>query len=409
MKTLNLFVVMLLGLFVVSGCSKSDAPPIDAVDGVEVRFAAGNAAPLSRVAFSEGTPVAIYIYQRAVAEVMNLEAAPYKVATGVTSSAASADRSAIMLTAGDVSNGKLTLAVGHTYDFVMVVNPPLDAKKPSAGTVIAGVMGAIPHGVDLLAGRKEAVEVSDGMTAIEIAFTEFGADEKGNLPHLCSGIGIEANATQALIDKLTGKGGELNLSVSAATFKKLAAEAKFHFSSSPLAVAPNPMGYKSSFRMAANTEPVEITTPEQKVLYDKGILLPYPLLSSNNYNVIDIDFYLGVNGAEALLATQSVQVPEFKAGYRYKFSVEMDKGNEGDVINLYLTVTKWDEASWDSGMGGDDTAKLRVLVGSWDVVSWQSGMGGDDNDKLLLTVNGWSSASWNSNMGGIGEDGTNNK
>lgn len=401
MKTFNLFVAMLLGLFVVAGCSKSDAPPIG-VEGVEVRLVAGSAAPVTRAAFDEGTPVAVYVYQRVVAGVMNLEAAPYKVATGVTSSALTRDRSAIMLTAGDVSSGKLTLETGYTYDFVMVVNPVSDA-------VSAGIMGAIPHGVDLLAGRKEGVAISEGMTAIEIAFTEFGADEKGNLPHLCSGIGIEANATQALIDKLKSKDSELHLSVAAATFKKLAAEAKFYFSSTPLAVVPHAMGYQSSFRMAANTEPVKITEPTQKVLYDKGILLPYPLLSSNDYNLIDIDFYLGVNGAEVLLAAQSVQVPEFKAGYRYKFTVEMDKGNDDDVINLYLTVGKWDEASWDSGMGGDDSDKLRVLVGSWESVSWQSGMGGDDKDKLSLTVRGWSSASWSNNMGGTDEDGSNNK
>lgn len=412
MKTFNLLVAMLLGLFVVAGCSKSDAPlspPIveENVKGVEVLLAAGSAAPLSRAAFAEGTPVAVYIYQRAVAGVMNLAAPPYKVATGETSSAVSSDRSAIILTAGDVSNGKLILKTGYTYDFVMVVNPPSDPSKLSVGAVNRGVMGAIPHGVDLLAGRKEAIAVTEGMAAIEIAFTEFGADEKGNLPHLCSGIGIEANATQALIDKLANKGSELNLSVAAATFKKVAAEGRFTFSSSPLAVVPNPMGYRSSFRMAANTEPVKITSPEQTVLYDKGALLPYPLLSSNDYNIIDIDFYLGVNGAEALLVAQSVQVPEFKAGYRYKFTVEMDKGNDNDVINLYLTVSKWDSASWDSGMGGEDVSKLRVLVGSWSSVSWQSGMGGDDNDKLLLTVRGWSSAIWSNDMGGTGEDGTN--
>lgn len=411
MKRLKLLVAMLLGLFVVTACSKSETPlpPPIATDGVEVRLAAGSTAPLSRAAFTEGTPIAVYVYQRAVAGVMNLTAKPYKVATGVTSTA-SADRSAVVLTAGDIADGKLTLKVGYTYDFVMVVNPPSDASKPSVGAVSAGVMGAIPHGVDLLAGRKEGIEVPDGtVTAIEIAFTEFGADEKGNLPHLCSGIGIEANATKALIDKLAGKGSELNLSVASATFKKVAAEGRFNFSSNPLAVVPNPIGYKSSFRMAANTEPVKITSPDQKVFYDKGALLPYPLLSSNDYNVIDIDFYLGVNGAEALLAAQSVQVPEFKAGYRYKFTVEMDKGNDNDVINLYLTISKWDEASWDSGMGSEDVSKLRVLVGAWSSVTWQSGMGGDDNDKLLLSVRGWSSASWNSNMGGTGEDGTNNK
>lgn len=409
MKTFNLLIAMLLGLFVVAGCSKSDAPlPPPIVEGVEVHLAAGSAAPMSRAAFSEGTPVAVYIYQREVAGVMNLEAAPYKIATGETSSAASADRSAIVLTGGDVSNGKLTLKTGYTYDFVMVVNPPSDPSKLSVGAVNSGVMGAIPHGIDLLAGRKEGIAVTEGMTAIEIAFTEFGADEKGNLPHLCSGISIEANATQVLINKLADKGG-LNLSVASATFKRVAAEGRFTFSSSPLAVVPNPMGYKSSFRMTANSEPVKITSPMQTVLYDKGILLPYPLLSSNNYNVIDIDFYLGVNGAEALLVAQSVQVPEFKAGYRYKFTVEMDKGNDNDVINLYLTVNKWDEASWDSGIGGDDTAQLRVLVGSWKSVSWQSGIGGDDNDKLLLSVRGWSSATWSSNIGGSNEDGSNSK
>lgn len=411
MNILKPFIVLLLGLVMVTGCSRRDDVPREVIDddSVEVGFTAGMTVTQTRAAFAADLPIVLYVYQREDPEVMDLRTKPHKALKGVTATGGTNSLSKIMF--ADIGD-TFELKANSTYDFVLIVGS--DELSYNNGSV-----HSIPHGVDVLVGRKEGVRFPKGEgdadpATVIIKFTEYGADAAGNLPHICSGTAVRVGVSSTLLSHL---GSPVRLGIERADFKRLPASGTFDFASAPLMKLDLVNdGYRSNYNMIANTAISNITvasTPElslesaaasgQIVSYNEGVILPYPLKTAGyKNNRIDIDFYINVNGGVVSLGAKEVEVPVFVAGYRYAFSLVMDRKE----ILLYLSVEPWDlAASWESGMGGDESTIFRVHVGSWSNVYWSSGMGGE-GDKLLIGVGGWASATWDTDMGGTNEDGS---
>ncbi len=396
MRKLKTYLLLLLTLASVVGCSK-DEPSPPRGDEVAVRVNAGSMATYTRAALAEATPLTLYVYQRAVAAEMNLAAEPYKVAEAQSQSGSNA----INFTVG---GQPLTVESGHTYDFVIIAN------EPSQATNDKGILRGIGNGYDVMSGRLEGKEIGEGTTSVEIKFTEYGADADGNLPHLVSGVAVETQATNNFIDKLNGENDDqdVTMSVSHAIFKRYPTSATMNFDSDPMVL--NVSGARGEYELYLGGESKTVTAESDVVTSDVGYLLPYATRTNadDERNSVDIDFYIGVNGANLLLGATAVQLPPIKANYRYTFTTKMDAdptaGNDGK-IDLYLTIEKWNGVDWESGMGTDsDTPAMLVKVGGWSSVSWSHGMGGDsDDDKLIFSVSGWSSVTWSSEMGGTEE------
>lgn len=401
MNTIKSLIVLLLVLFMVTGCSKDDDAPPPVVDdltgSVEVGFTAGMAVTQTRAAFVDGTDITLYVYQRKDITVMDLKTAPHKVVTGKTAAGTGGMSSIVFNESGD--NTKYTntfpLRGDRIYDFVLIVG------SKELGYSNGSVYG-IDHGQDILSGRAEAISIASNSATVNIKFTNVttGADAAGNLPHLCSGTAVRVSVTDDLLAILSGS---VELGISRAVFKKLPESGTFDFASNPMKLTLIGGGYVSNYNMIANTlaQTVENTTTE--VSYEKGVILPYPLKQVGYKNMIDIDFYINVSGGEVQLAAENVEVPVFSPGLRYAFKITMDS----EEIQLSLSVEPWDAASWDSAMGGEEVTYLDVIVGSWSNVWWNAGMGGQDGSNIILSVGGWQSATWFGNMGGTNPDGTN--
>lgn len=238
MEKISYYILLLLGFVfpvLLGGCSSDVGSPVvpDVVSGAQVSFAVGGSTSASRAAFPVNTPVRVYVFQRDgnASGVVNLSTTPFKTVEGLSSG--SGLLSDITLTGGDIeADGSLVVPGGFTYDFVVVVNATSGATSSSLGTLNTGYLSGFSHGADILAGRREGVEVSIGQTSVNFLFTEYGADSDGNLPHLCSAVLVEARVTQALIDNL---GGSLDYAVSGMDFKQcLPTSANLPFSGDPV-------------------------------------------------------------------------------------------------------------------------------------------------------------------------------
>lgn len=395
-KTKLIFALAGLLLATTSCVKEEKITPGPNSDGdVVVHFATGSSTPQTRGAFDVDTPVKLFIYQRNGA--MDLTGTPYKTAEGVTGIASGGLSTININTVNGVAitDGKLTVKSGRDYDFVILVNAPNDAAKPELGAINAGVMTGIHHGVDLLAGRTFGSAIAG--TPLEVKFTNYGADNAGNLPHLGSNIATEATLSQALIDFLSGTP---ELSIVRTTFKECLPEsASFAFSSNPLAYVVS-TSKNSTHAINYNSTPVSITSPTVTALADNGYLLPYISTRTDKKNLMSIDFTLGLNGASTTFSATAVEAPEFKPGYRYKFILELDKtANADGSVDLYIAIVKWDSVDWGSGMGGDAGNYEVIKIGSWSSVRWTTGMGGEDGVYQILSVNGWRSINWASQMG----------
>ncbi len=398
MNRLIYLIPLLLFPFILPSCSEDGAEV--GKGQAAVQFCVGDGAVPSRGAFTKEKPLLIYVFQRSNAGVQDFTAAPYKTVTGKTGTTANSNGlSDIILT-----DGTLYLENGYTYDFVLLVNPPEDAS------LAAGGLSGIPHGVDLMAGRADAVAVAADATEVIVSFTEGGANE-GNLPHLCSRIDIQATATTELISSL----GEVRLGITSATFSPLYPQASLAFADATMKLTGSG-SRTSSYEMKCNTIPKTVATAGDFAagtgdiaLFANGILLPLPLLPNTTKNTLDIDFYVNVNGADVLMAAEAVQVAEFKPGYKYTFTLTMKGNTGGGAIDLYLTVEPWQTVEWNNAMGGDSADdKVVVLIGTWSKVTWNNVMGGeDDSDRMTLSVDGFTDVDWSLNMGGTNDNGTN--
>lgn len=393
MKKLKSLLYLLLAGFLLVGCSKSDTLPLDVgddVEGAKVVVVASSSSAITKAAFANDVPLTLYIYLREDAAVMNVATTPYKVAT------ATADGSTTTHTFL-VDGETLTVATCATYDFVIV------ADAPETSSVTNGVLSSVVNGADFLADLQ-TVTVEEGAESIQVTF-----GESGNIAHLISGVSVQATATDDFLTVVDDTNKTVNLSFAYATFSSYPEKATLNFGSTPLALSN--IG-KSSYTLKGDGTATEITTDNYTTAYASydGYMLPYPLTGASTYNEVDIDFYIGVDGANVMLQAKAVQLPAFEPNYRYTFTMEMDADADGDgTVSLYLSITDWDTSSWDSAMGGTDGSFLNIYVGGWSSVSWNSGMGGSDEDKLITSITGWSSASWTSTMGGTNTDnGTNN-
>lgn len=375
----------------------------------EVTLAAGQASVGSRAAFAEDQPITLYVYQRRDADTQDLTARPYVIATG-TAQGVSDGSTALSgirldkLTLGDekyLHNDKLYLDQGYTYDFVIVANQPEEA------TYSGGALTAIPNGYDVMVGRDDAVRVDEGTSNVAVSFTDGGAVQ-GNLKHLCSNIVIKAKATDELITMFTNSESEpktLTMGVSGAKFQKIINQGALSFAGEDMKLQVGG-GHVWSYELTNddldNTKK-QLNSNTDEVSYDKGYLLPLPLLAGAEQNSVDIDFYVNMNGADVVMQAKAVHLPEFKPGYRYTFELEMDKTSENGNVGLSLTIESWDKTSWSSTMGGDDKDypdKLFLYIGGWSGVSWSAIMGEAEKSTYSpISVGSWSSASWSIDMG----------
>lgn len=394
-----LFVSFLLG------CSSDNGEPLwGGEDGedepdVVVTFSTGNSSTITRTAFADGTPVKMYVYRRSSSGI-DLSTAPYKIAEGHTASGDGVV-SDVVFTGGNITDeGQLTVRGNSNYDFVVVVNASPNAKFTDFGVLGLGILSGFGHGSDILSGRKENVRVN-GQESINVVFTEYGADAQGRLPHLCSAVCTEGRVTGALLNHL---GGQLRYAVAGMDFTKcLPQSANLPFGGNPMALSVQAAGYTTSYSAAVLGNEVIVNDVARVAESSNGILLPCPLrFVGQDYNSMNIDFRLRVNGGEVLFQAPGVLTPPFRPGYRYRFIVELDydPSNNGSV-NLYLSVEPWNSTSWENGMGeGENTESSVILsLGSWSSVAWESSMGGEDGSMVITSVAGWRSASWSSIMG----------
>jgi hypothetical protein len=369
------------------GCS-SDAVIENDPDEVVVTFSTGNSVA-SRTAFEENTPVKVWVYSRS-GGTPNYSVTPYKTADGKT--AGSGVLSTVTFTDGDLTPDKsLTVRRDRTYDFIAVVN----ASTSNFGTFSSGSLTGFSHGMDILSGRKSKL-ITTTTAVEEIKFTEYGADNEGNLPHLCSAVYTKLSVTGAVISEVGA--GNLQYAVSGMYFKECLPEsADFSFSSDPMALTVKTSGYNTSYLAPAASELITVNTTSDVAESENGILLPCPLRYLNRmYNIMNIEFHLVMDDVDIIFYAPEIQVPEFKPGHRYGFIIELDK----DVIRLKLSVEPWSSVSWETGMGEEGSIPVGLFpIGSWSSVSWNTGMG-ENGSVHIPVIGGWSGIAWTSEMGG---------
>ena len=414
MGTFQRLLSLLVVAYLLCGCvQQEDVTSQLGTDEVVVHFSAGDAAVVSsssRAAFTSNNPVTVLVYQRSD---NNLGSAkydvPYKRAEGIVSGTDNGDNlSAILLDGGD-----LTVEGGHTYDFVLVVNLPKDA------TVSNGVISDISNGSDIMVGRADNYIVPQGASSTTVRFDQGyanGVASDCNLPHLASKVAIEAS-----VDKTILASGNVKMGVLSAEFYDIQNNASFNFGSTPMVGLTLSGDTISSFQLTNNDiltnkgniiqdNLTPISSTSDKAVYDKGALLPMPLKTGSNYNYMDIDFTVAIiNGklrpnvskqqvVKSLYSAKNVQLPEFKAGYQYTFSLVMNGKDKDDPIDLYLKVQPWNSTDWNSEMGNEGNL-LHLTVDSWNVTSWSALMGGDSDTYIWTVIPGWSGFTWDNDMG----------
>ena len=414
MGTFQRLLSLLVVAYLLCGCvQQADVTSQLGTDEVVVHFSAGDAASVSsssRAAFTSNNPVTVLVYQRAD---NNLGSAkydvPYKRAEGIVSGTDNGDNlSAILLDGGD-----LTVEGGHTYDFVLVVNLPKDA------TVSNGVISDISNGSDIMVGRADNYIVPQGASSTTVRFDQGyanGVASDCNLPHLASKVAIEASVDDKIIAS-----GNVKMGVLSAEFYDIQNNASFNFGSTPMVGLTLSGDTVSSFQLTNNDiltnkgniiqdNLTSIASTSDKAVYDKGALLPIPLPANSDHNVMDIDFTVAIiNGklrpntnkqqvVKSLFSAKNVQLPEFKAGYQYTFSLVMNGKDKDDPIDLYLKVQPWNNTDWNSEMGNEGNL-LRLTVDSWNVTSWSALMGGDSDTYIWTVIPGWSGFTWDNDMG----------
>lgn len=399
----------LLTLLLTAGWSCSghlpDAPdtPVDGDEMVELRFATGERTAGTRAALADGRPVRLFVYQHPKTGAVDILGTPYRTVEGVTDGV-DGDLSVVRLIGGDLTDGKLIVSSGRTYDIVVVADGAPGAKPEGIRQPNAGIITGFTNGQDILAARQTVTAVY-GAKQIDVTFKSNGADNDGNLPHLGSAVMVEATVTQDLLDQTSGS---IEVAVAGMDFRQCLpknANVLFaHFGSSS-AISVQGAGNTTSFSANMVKDTVTVNSPDIKVTSADGYILPYPLSTpGQNHNVINADFRLRVNGGQTVLEANSIQVPEFKPGYRYRFIVEFDYPGTQGVINLYLSIEPWQALTWDSTMGGPEgdniSQPVKVAVGSWSSVRWSNVMGDDDTDeRVIVSVAGWRSVTWNNIMG----------
>ena len=414
MGTFQRLLSLLVVAYLLCGCVQQDDVTSQlGTDEVVVHFSAGDAASVSsssRAAFTSNNPVTVLVYQRSD---NNLGSAkydvPYKRAEGIVSGTDNGDNlSAILLDGGD-----LTVEGGHTYDFVLVVN------LPKSATVSNGVISDISNGSDIMVGRADNYIVPQGASSTTVRFDQGYSDGVAsdcNLPHLTSKVAINASVD----DKILAS-GNVRMGVLSAEFYNIQDNASFNFGSTPMVGLTLSGDTVSSFQLTNsdilttngniiqdNLTPIASTS--DKAVYDKGALLPIPLPANSDHNVMDIDFTVAIiNGklrpntnkqqvVKSLFSAKNVQLPEFKAGYQYTFSLVMNGKDKDDPIDLYLKVQPWNNTDWNSEMGNEGNL-LRLTVDSWNVTSWSALMGGDSDTYIWTVIPGWSGFTWDNDMG----------
>ena len=414
MGTFQRLLSLLVVAYLLCGCvQQEDVTSQLGTDEVVVHFSAGDAASVSsssRAAFTSNNPVTVFVYQRAD---NNLGSAkydvPYKRAEGIVSGTDNGDNlSAILLDGGD-----LTVEGGHTYDFVLVVN------LPESATVSNGVISDISNGSDIMVGRADNYIVPQGASSTTVRFDQGyanGVASDCNLPHLASKVAIEASVDDKIIAS-----GNVKMGVLSAEFYNIQDNASFDFGSTPMVGLTLSGDTVSSFQLTNNDiltnkgniiqdNLTPIASTSDKAVYDKGALLPMPLKTGSDHNVMDIDFTVAIiNGklrpnvskqqvVKSLYSAKNVQLPEFKAGYQYTFSLVMNGKDKDAPIDLYLKVQPWNSTDWNSEMGNEGNL-LRLTVDSWNVTSWSALMGGDSDTYIWTVIPGWSGFTWDNDMG----------
>ncbi len=383
MKGLRILLIFTLITLFFASCNRDGS-----MDGkeVEVRVSAGSAMVLTKSAFSEGTPVIMYIYQRQDPSKKDLAATPFKIVSGV----ADGERE-ITFTKGDLTaDGKITLDIGYTYDFFIVANNVDDLPMSS------GSIDGIEHGMNIMAGRKEGVEIATTESTVDIIFTEFGADEEGNLPRLNVGTAFDFLVTYNYI---VAYGGSFALSIEKVIFSGMPEDASLPFDSGvdDIALVVNDGGYVTDYTMPVNSDPITVITYQDKITIDYGYLLPY--ITSSGINLVDMDFTVLVDDFTMTLLATDIELPNLRPGYRYTFTLAMDSdpyARDGDIY-LFLTIEEWDGTQWSSNKG-DDTVFTSFLLGSWGIRIWDKNMG-DESTYIAIEVEDWQATSWIKELG----------
>lgn len=420
--TSKTWIVMIMILC--AGCAgslpnASDDPDLidpDDDDGemVELSFATGGGQVSTRTVLEPNTPLRLFVYQYPQSGTLSY-GTPYRMVEGKTG-ADDGTLSTVELTGGDLTDGKLVVSSGRTYEVVVVVDAAPNAKLTGIGYPTAGAIAGFTHGQDILAARQKVV-VNYGAKLVNVIFKSNGADTDGNLPHLGSAVAVEARVTTNLIEAVgegTPGSKSVTLEVAGMDFKqcmpKSAGLLFADFGTTGKGISVQGMGFTTSYtaNLLTGEDPESVSSAAQSVTSADGYILPYPLATSGQpYNMIHTNFRLRVNGGDVLLEANSVQVPEFKPGYRYRFIIEFDMPTPDPevtpgTINLYLSVEPWQSLGWDSMMGEDDNAGqfIKVAVGSWNSVTWSSAMGSeDDKARVIVSVRGWSNITWSHTMG----------
>ncbi len=400
MKNIIRFALALSISFAMLSCSKSDSQTQEGSgDGVPVYVNVQCNEVTTKAAFAENTTLTLYVFARYNNSSVDLSLEPVKVATAT----ADGSQTSFDFT---VDGAPLTVTAGYTYDFVVVAN------MPATSTLSNGSLSGVTNGVDFMAGRCTNIAVGDDATSVTISFSgadavAAGADASGNLPHLVCNCTVQASATQNFIDYV-GTNGSVDVALSSVSFSTYPTRASLALASSPMSLSTTASAAYDMVNADSSTTTTLDDTSDVAVY--SQCMLPYPVVGANTTNIVDIDFYLAVNGSTVPLHATAVQLPAFRAGYNYTFNVSFDAEAEDATIALYLSVDTWDDLSWNTGMGGSDVTVMNLLIGSWSSISWSAGMGADgSDDKIITSVSGWSSVTWSSNVGGTNTDnGTNN-
>ena len=418
MGTFQRLLTLLVVAYLLCGCGQQEdvTSPLG-TDEVVVHLSVGDAASVSsssRAAFTEDNPVTVLVYQRSNNSVAQY-AVPYKRVEGLVMGTDNGDNlSPVILSEGDVTaDGDLVVEGGHTYDFVLIVN------LPKSATVSNGVISGITNGSDIMVGRADNYNVPQGASSTTVRFDQGysgGVASDCNLPHLTSKVIINASVD----DKILAS-GNVKMGVLSAEFYNIQDNASFDFGSTPMVGLTLSGNTISSFQLTNNNLLTDkgniiqdyltpIASTSDKAVYDKGVLLPMPLPSGSEHNVVDIDFTVAIiNGklrpntnkqqvVKSLFSAKNVELPELKAGYEYTFELVMNGKDKDKPIELYLNVKPWNSVTWGSDMGNMGNL-LRLTVGSWSVKSWSALMGSESESILWTEVPDWFNEVWGNDMG----------
>ncbi|MDE5944382.1 MAG: fimbrillin family protein [Rikenella sp.] len=377
-------------LLVVAGCQRRSLE--DPANGsCEIRFSAGGldvsgsaadrvATKATEVLMTPDSTVRVIARRRASGQTsadpsqgVQVAEATYKVqADGTTLVPCKVDDDGkeVALGAGETAKG-IELGNG-SYDFY-AYSP---ARKLGADEK---TVSGVSHGIDWL-GCVKTASVSRTNSKVELLFD-----------HKCSKLSFTVKFDDAMV-------GEANQGLEV---KKVTLSG----------VAPSPVNYTIGSDLtpgtgaAGNTFVVGVvdkttsgthrdpTDTEDQLAVASGIVLPK---TTGNVNG---EFVLTMGGKDYTLKAKDLPLT-FEQGKHYTFTMISKRA----AIELVLTVSPWNEATWGDATGIGGYPEYSVIVGTWVVPTWGTGTDlGAGGESSEITGGGaigtWVPNSWNGDVG----------